>query len=106
MRDLETSIKRRSQAMSQYSTRSNAGAAGALPSPSVYDEQEDRVEELTNAVSPVAGNVTTMPMGMMGMPVPGATANPDQLLAAYAAARASAKSPVDDMYADDDAARK
>ena len=47
------------------------GATGALPSPSVYDEHEDRVEELTNAVSPVAGNVTTMPMGMMGMPVPG-----------------------------------
>lgn len=71
VRDLETSIKRRSQAISQYSTRSNVGAAGALPSPSVYDEHEDRVEELTNAVSPVAGNVTTMPMGMMGMPVPG-----------------------------------
>ncbi|KAI5451497.1 hypothetical protein NCC49_001800 [Naganishia albida] len=98
IRDAESILLRRSQAISQYSQRStnNAGGAGPLPSPSVYDEPEDRVEELTNAASPAPPA-----MGMMGMPLPGPTANPDQLLAAYAAARAGAKSPVEDAYADD-----
>lgn len=114
LRDAESILLRRSQAISQYSQRSNNAAGGPLPSPSVDEEPEDRVEELTNAASPPTQ------MGVMGMPLPGrkcsclllqtahanltvlsATANPDQLLAAYAAARAGAKSPVEDTYADD-----
>ncbi|GHJ87936.1 hypothetical protein NliqN6_4338 [Naganishia liquefaciens] len=112
MRDMEDLTIRRSVAISQYSARSSVHAQqqqqqqqqqdrqGAV-SPSVY---EDPVEELAANQSPVAPPVTVTaggqgstvrspsPMGMMGMPLAGA-ANPDQLLAAYAAARAAAKSP-------------
>ncbi|KAJ9121498.1 hypothetical protein QFC22_002114 [Naganishia vaughanmartiniae] len=113
VRDMEAIMLRRSQAISQYSTRSTVAshydddeqAAGRR---SRYEQQaqqggDDEIELLdTTVTSPVVpphganGNGTMRapsPMGMMGMPM-SATANPDQMLAAYAAARmAGAKSP-------------
>lgn len=67
VRDLEGIMIRRSRAISQYSTRStHLDNDGGLPSPSVYDDPEDRVEELTSAAA-----VPPPAMGIMGMPLPG-----------------------------------
>ncbi|KAJ9095985.1 hypothetical protein QFC21_005347 [Naganishia friedmannii] len=123
VRDMEAIMLRRSQAISQYSTRSTVASHYENEEQgrhqSRFEQQggeDDEIELLDTAVtSPVvapggggggggghsangSGNSGTMmrapsPMGMMGMPM-SATANPDQMLAAYAAARmAGAKSP-------------
>ncbi|KAJ9098060.1 hypothetical protein QFC19_006495 [Naganishia cerealis] len=111
VRDMEAIMLRRSQAISQHSQYSNR-SSGVLPANDTttrynYNENvagtvegDDAIELLDTTMSPASvaspsnGNSGTMrapsPMGMMGMPM---GANPDQLLAAYAAARAAAKSP-------------
>ncbi|KAJ9119799.1 hypothetical protein QFC24_005512 [Naganishia onofrii] len=115
VRDMEAIMLRRSQAISQYSSRSTVASHYENEDQgrqSRYEPQEqgreDEIELLDTVTSPVvppggahsangSGNGPMMrapsPMGMMGMPM-SATANPDQMLAAYAAARmAGAKSP-------------
>lgn len=75
----DQSVMRRSKAMSQYSA--NEQPSPALTSPPIDTNQ---MEELALPTQPAAA---MRPSSPMGMPLPSASLSPDEMLAAYAAAR-------------------